>query len=311
MSRIAKFGIAIAAALALAACSAMTADVAAVKGMQAQGSDFNKALFGEYVARAEVERAEGDYTHANLFLDKARPISTGELVLPEEPGGWKLPPGALDELTPARARLVSVLDRNGRGTMPALAARAQRLYDCWVEEWSENIQPDDIAACRAGFEKAVAQLEDGLKPKPVAAAAPPPPPPPPPAPEPLVFTRDVIERFIVYFDFDSTYLTARNLAVVRRAAESVAGAKSYSIAVRGHTDRAGSDAYNDKLAKERTDAVAKGLAAFGIAAGQVKTLDFGERQPAVATADGVRARSNRRVEIMVDSKVEVTIKPPS
>jgi OOP family OmpA-OmpF porin len=311
VTRIAKLCIAASVALALAACSGMTADVASVKGMQAQGSDFNKALFGEYVGRAEVERAEGDFTNANVFLGKARPITKGELMLPEEPGGWKLPAGALDELTPARARLVSALDRNGRGTMPALAARAQRLYDCWVEEWSENIQPDDIAACRAGFEKALAQLEEGLKPKPVAAAPPPPPPPPPPAPEPLMFTRDVIERFIVYFDFDSTHLTGQSLAVVRQAAESVANAKSYDITVRGHTDRAGSNAYNEKLAKERTGAVASGLSDFGIPAGQVEMLDFGERQPAVPTGDGVRERNNRRVEIMIDKKVEVTIKPAS
>ena len=308
MTRIAKLCIAAGAALALAACSAMTADVASVKGMQAQGSDFNKALFGEYVARAGVEKAEGDFTNANLFLDKALPITKGELVVPEEPGGWKLPAGALGELDPARARLMAALDGNARAKMPALAARAQRLYDCWVEEWHENIQPDDIAACRSGFEKALAQLEEGLKPKPVA---PPPPPPPPPAPEPLMFTRDVIERFIVYFDFDSTHLTAESLAVINRAAASIAGAKSYGFTVRGHTDRAGSDAYNDKLAQERTDAVALGLIEARIASGQVRMLDFGEREPAVPTADGVREKYNRRVEIMIDKKVEVTIKPTS
>lgn len=310
MTRIAKLCIAAGAALALAACSAMTADVASVKGMQAQGSDFNKALFGEYVARAGVEKAEGDFTNANLFLDKARPITKGELVVPEEPGGWKLPAGALGELDPARARLMAALDGNARAKMPVLAARAQLLYDCWVEEWHENIQPDDIAACRSGFEKALAQLEDGLKPKPVAAPAPP-PPPPPPAPEPLMFTRDVIERFIVYFDFDSVAITVQSRSIIGAAAASIAGAKSYGFTVRGHTDRAGSEAYNDKLAQERTDAVALGLIESGIPARQVKMLDFGERQPAVPTADGVREQINRRVEIMIDKKVEVTIKPMS
>ena len=40
-----------------------------------------------------------------------------------------------------------------------------------MQEQEENFQPDDIAACRANFETALAALKDGLAPAPAAAQA--------------------------------------------------------------------------------------------------------------------------------------------
>lgn len=288
----------------LGACASIGADVGSVKQLPVTGSNFDKALFDQYVGRAEREAAEGDYRSANLFLDKARPAASGTLVPPEEPENWRLPGGALGELGPARARLLKALDGNARSSLPKLAARAQLLYDCWVEEWSENIQPKDIAACRSAFGDAMAKIEAAMKPKPVAQPAPPPPEPEPAPPQP--FDREVIERYIVYFDFDSSAITAKARGVIAEAAASIAGAKSYTFGIRGHTDRAGSDAYNERLAEARAGAVEQALREAGIPAATISKDAFGEQKPVIPTNDGVREQANRRVEIFIEKVIVVT-----
>ncbi len=70
------------------------------------------------------------------------------------------------------------------------------------------------------------------------------------------------------------------------------------ISVPGHTDRAGTNAYNSKLSERRAEAVAKALIDGGLELGFLfKTGASGEEAPAVATADGKREARNRRVEI--------------
>ena len=263
-----------------------TADIGSVENMELTGTAFDKALHDEYVRRAKVEAREGDYTNANRFLDKARPAAGGTLVLPAEPGNWSVPAGATDELGPARARLVSALDQNARTSMPEAAARTQRLYDCWVEEWSENIQPDDIAACRSGFFQALAELEGGAPPAVARPAG-----------------RQEVERFIVLFDFNSSAINAKGRKVIAEAVASAKGAMSYSMTLRGHTDRAGSNEYNEALAQSRTASVAGALRRSGVATGPAQRSSFGERRPTVATKDGVAKAANRRVEIFVDKIV--------
>jgi OmpA-OmpF porin, OOP family len=65
----------------------------------------------------------------------------------------------------------------------------------------------------------------------------------------------------------------------------------------GHTDRSGSAQYNMALAERRNTSVRGYMTSRGIPAGQISGQAFGESQPRVPTADGVREPQNRRVEI--------------
>ena len=65
----------------------------------------------------------------------------------------------------------------------------------------------------------------------------------------------------------------------------------------GHTDRSGSIQYNVGLAERRNASVTEYLAGRGIPAGRISGEAFGESQPRVPTADGVRELQNRRVEV--------------
>ena len=71
------------------------------------------------------------------------------------------------------------------------------------------------------------------------------------------------------------------------------------VLVIGHTDKVGTDAYNDNLSRQRAEVVRKALADRGVAAENIVLVGRGKREPMVPTADGVAEPRNRRVEILV------------
>ncbi len=136
-------------------------------------------------------------------------------------------------------------------------------------------------------------------PAPVVAApapmAPPPPAPmaPPPPPRPACNTGP----YIVFFDFDRADITGEAAAILNSAITAYANCGSARVMLAGHTDRSGSATYNMRLAQRRNDAVRAYMAGRGIAEAMISSEAFGESQPRVPTADGVREPQNRRVEI--------------
>ncbi|MDP9920986.1 outer membrane protein OmpA-like peptidoglycan-associated protein [Variovorax boronicumulans] len=80
-----------------------------------------------------------------------------------------------------------------------------------------------------------------------------------------------------------------------------------SIVVTGHTDRLGSDSYNDALSLERAKVVRDLLASQGMDASRIHAAGMGKRQPLVVNCEGTRPtpsligclQPNRRVEIEV------------
>ena len=287
------------------------------RALEATGSAFSKALYSEYIGRSQVELDERDYANADMFARKAQTAAGGVLVAPEVLSDHQLPEGKIEEMAAARQRLVVALVANGRKTVPELAAHVQMLFDCWVEEQEENIQPKDIAACRAEFLDGVAQIEKSLPPKPAARPAPKPMPAPMPAPEPIpepmpapmpMPAPEPIPEpepalppeplsFFILFDFDSTVLDARARQAVNWAAERVARSSPSRVVVSGHADRAGADAYNVALSERRAKVVAAALAKAGVPSGIITTSGVGEDMPRVKTPDGQRERENRYARI--------------
>lgn len=43
-------------------------------------------------------------------------------------------------------------------TLPAVRARVQVMFDCWLDEQAENVDPGDIRACRQELDRAMAIL---------------------------------------------------------------------------------------------------------------------------------------------------------
>jgi OOP family OmpA-OmpF porin len=139
----------------------------------------------------------------------------------------------------------------------------------------------------------VAQPAPPPPPPPAAEQAPPPPPPPPaPAPE-----KPSPQMFLVFFDFDSSAITAQGRQVIDQAVEAAKSNGSNMVIAIGYADRAGTETYNLALSKRRAEAVRKALVAQGVDDGKISIMAKGEADPLVPTPDGVREPQNRRVEI--------------
>lgn len=130
-------------------------------------------------------------------------------------------------------------------------------------------------------------------PPPVAAPPPPPPAPPPPPPRPACNTGP----YIVFFDFDRSDISAEASTILNNAVTAYANCGSARVMLAGHTDTSGSARYNMGLAQRRNDAVRSYMTGRGVPSGQISGEAFGEAQPRVPTADGVREAQNRRVEV--------------
>lgn len=143
------------------------------------------------------------------------------------------------------------------------------------------------------------------KPTPAAAAPPPPPPPPPPAPAaaapppPPPAPPRTPETYVVFFAFDKSDISPVASQVIDRAIADFRATGMTRIVIEGHTDRSGTDRYNQALSERRATSVSRYLQQKGISSGAIQTAAFGETRPRVPTADGERNDENRRAEIFL------------
>ena len=121
------------------------------------------------------------------------------------------------------------------------------------------------------------------------------PPAPPPPPPPAICDRELAGT--VFFDFDKANVPASASQTLDFVNETAAACNWSQLDVVGHTDRAGSDAYNEGLSQARAQAVADFLVSMGVDRSQISTSWKGESEPRVPTVDGERNPQNRRVEI--------------
>jgi len=242
-------------------------------------SSFTAALAGEYAALAASLHREGDVADADYFARKGVNAARGAAVPPEENTNWAIPLeqpyGLRTKLAQARARLVAALDGGARDRAPALAARAQVRYDCWVEGMEKNWSVAQNGACATEFVAAMDQLEG----KPAAA------------------TSGAAANLInVFFEFDRARLTPEARQIVSQIAAQMKSRKLSATLV-GKADLTGSDSYDLALGRRRADAVARELIRLGVPHDRVAVETLGKRQPPVKTADGVREPRNRVVEV--------------
>ena len=143
---------------------------------------------------------------------------------------------------------------------------------------------EDTLCWRTGYwtpAKAIEACEPDL----VKKAAPPPPPPVPPPPAPPPPPPPQVQKITLsskaLFDFDKAILRPDG----KRALDTEVIAKIKDVQklelvlVTGHTDRIGTQAYNQKLSERRANAVRDYLAANGVPKDKIETLGMGKTQP--------------------------------
>jgi OOP family OmpA-OmpF porin len=164
--------------------------------------------------------------------------------------------------------------------------------------------------------------EAAPEPAPIAAA-PAPEPAPAPAPEPVAEApkcEPTIDTITVdaekLFGYDKASLQSGAKPILDAAAEKIkANPEIKSVTITGHTDRIGSDKYNQKLSERRAKMVADYLTSQGVDAGLLTAVGKGESEP-VVQCEGTKAtkklisclQPNRRVTIQAEGKKEVGCK---
>jgi OOP family OmpA-OmpF porin len=106
-------------------------------------------------------------------------------------------------------------------------------------------------------------------------------------------------RFTLYFDEGTERLIAASEAELPGILADIRGRGAYQVEIIGHTDRLAGDDFNATLSLRRATAVRDWLASNGVPVAAIIVVGRGERDPVVATADGVAEAKNRRVELTV------------
>lgn len=138
-------------------------------------------------------------------------------------------------------------------------------------------------------------------PAPVAATPPAPAPLAPKAtPQKISFSDDAL------FAFDKSTLKPEGQSMLDGLVLQLNGANYERIVVTGHTDRFGSDAYNQKLSERRALAVKDYLVSKNIPANRIDAEGKGETQPITKSGDCRGAKSAKVVAcLQADRRVDV------
>ena len=105
--------------------------------------------------------------------------------------------------------------------------------------------------------------------------------------------------YTLYFITEKDELTPESKLLMGRLKTELSQRAFPEITVIGHTDSAGTVAYNDALSLKRAEATRQLLVEAGIPSELIKSAGRGSREMLVKTAEGVSEPRNRRVEISI------------
>jgi OOP family OmpA-OmpF porin len=161
---------------------------------------------------------------------------------------------------------------------------------------------------------AIAECDPDLVPKaapapapaPAPAAAPAAPAAPKPAAQKVTLAADAL------FDFDKAVLRPDGKAKLDKLVEDLKGLNLEVIIAVGHTDRIGTDKYNQKLSERRAAAVKDYLVSKGIEANRIYAEGKGKKQPVTGDKCKKMGPENRKNKKLIeclqpDRRVEIEV----
>ena len=107
------------------------------------------------------------------------------------------------------------------------------------------------------------------------------------------------KSFMLYFLEGKDEFTPESLVELDRMLAELRQRGAPDVFVIGHTDRVGTQQFNDRLSLQRAERVRAELIKLGIEEARIQIAGRGERELLVPTADEVPEPRNRRVEISV------------
>jgi len=160
---------------------------------------------------------------------------------------------------------------------------------CWrTGYWTPAAAAADKAGCECDKDLLP---KEACAPKDAGAAAAPKAAGPKPTGEKITVAADAL------FDFNKAVLRPEGKAKLDELVSKANAIKLEVILAVGHTDRIGSDSYNQKLSEKRAAAVKEYLVAKGIEANRVYTEGKGEKQPVTGDKCG---KSVKKTKALID-----------
>jgi outer membrane protein OmpA-like peptidoglycan-associated protein len=103
----------------------------------------------------------------------------------------------------------------------------------------------------------------------------------------------------IFFRVGSAELLAKSRRELNSLARMLQNNPQLKLAVAGHTDNQGDQQLNQRLSRQRAEAVVDFLVRQGIARKRLKAKGYGQRQPIASNASPAGRARNRRVTIRV------------
>ena len=106
----------------------------------------------------------------------------------------------------------------------------------------------------------------------------------------------------VYFDFDEFAIKSRYAGLIRLQGNYLVSKPALAIKIEGNSDERGSPEYNLALGQRRAEAVFKALEIYGVRAGQMEAVSWGDERPRAIGHDETAWAENRRADLVYPQK---------
>ena len=182
---------------------------------------------------------------------------------------------------------------------------------CWRDsDWTPARSAEPCDASKMVVAKPIAAVEPAPAPIVLAAAEPTPAPAIAPAPEPAkVMSRKISFSGDALFAFDKSVLKPEGKTMLDGLVQQLEGASYDKIFVTGHTDRFGSNSYNQKLSERRAQTVKSYLVSKNLSAARIDGEGKGEAQPVTKDSDCRGAKSAKVIAcLQPDRRVDIELK---
>jgi peptidoglycan-associated lipoprotein len=112
----------------------------------------------------------------------------------------------------------------------------------------------------------------------------------------------LLAKRTVYFDFDESVILDQDRPILDAHAQYLSQNLGAAVTLEGHTDERGTREYNLALGERRAISVRQFMSLLGASSQQLRTVSYGEEQPAALEHNEEAWAQNRRVEIIYRSK---------
>ena len=111
---------------------------------------------------------------------------------------------------------------------------------------------------------------------------------------------------VIHFGFNSSSINTHEMFYLKDSIAALNKAsKDSTIVINGHTDRIGTEKYNENLGLKRALAVKKVLMDLGISPDHISTRSYGENAPLIRATDSYLRSKNRRATIEIVPAIEI------